>query len=423
MSESPRSSPSRQGSEGGAEEGGDVLLRGWHRALVGALSLREVVEETQLWAATWGREVSEVLPHFSTGYLTDSAARVSAGYQHHAAAPNPAQDQGNYVGSVVVHLLLLAPPQSLSSPTPFGGFFHADTVDILLREQRGRPTSSKGPANYRTNFLEAFELHLHRIQHGLHFVALLARLQELVLRLVVYCCMHEGLAWDAPDAVAARALAPFVGPSSAREAPAFLYDEDASAAFLAAYDKHWQREAREAALDANDADMRRHFCSQPSLLGDWDLHVGLAARSGQWRASVPLLKALVPRWSEQQCGVNSFRRVWEAEVRSRRLRAEEEKLLLCRLDGVLVPSLTVLRDERQMSRLVRAAWEAHASSSRAARTALQYKCLRVEDSSRRTFKSLRKARQGSFLLRMTVHIRKKDCSTEVGAEAARRRDC
>ena len=42
-------------------------------------------------------------------------------------------------------------------------------------------------------------------------------------------------------------------------------------------------------------------------------------------------------------------------MRSRRLRAEEEKLLLCRLDGVLVPSLTVLRDERQMSRLVRAA--------------------------------------------------------------------
>ena len=151
--------------------------------------------------------------------------------------------------------------------------------------------------------------------------------------------------------------------------------------------------------------------------------MGLAARSGQWRASVPLLKALVPRWSEQQGGVNSFRRVWEAEVRSRRLRAEEEKLLLCRLDGVLVPSMTVLRDERQMSRLARAAWEAHASSSRAARTALQYKCLRVEDSSRRTFKSLRKARQGSFLLRMTVHIRKKDCSTEVGAEAARRRDC
>ena len=200
---------------------GSVLLRGWHVPMVGALSLREIFQQAQLWAATWGHEVAEVLPAFKKRYLTDGAARILAGYQHYAAAPNPAQDQGNYVGSIAVHLLILAQP----SPTPFSKLFHADTVQILLREQRGRPTSSRGPANYRTNILEAFELHLHVAPHGLHFVALLTRLQELLLRIVVYCCVHEGLARDAPDAVAARALVAFVGSSSVREAPAFIYDK------------------------------------------------------------------------------------------------------------------------------------------------------------------------------------------------------
>ena len=103
--------------------------------MVGALSLREIFQQAQLWAATWGHEVAEVLPAFKKRYLTDGAARILAGYQHYAAAPNPAQDQGNYVGSIAVHLLILAQP----SPTPFSKFFHADTVQILLREQRGAP--------------------------------------------------------------------------------------------------------------------------------------------------------------------------------------------------------------------------------------------------------------------------------------------
>ena len=72
-------SPSRQGRDG-AEEGG-VLPRDWHRAVVGVLSLRQVVQETQLWAATRGREVSEVLPHFSAAYLAPhGTVRFSAGF-------------------------------------------------------------------------------------------------------------------------------------------------------------------------------------------------------------------------------------------------------------------------------------------------------------------------------------------------------
>ena len=122
------------------------------------------------------------------------------------------------------------------------------------------------------------------------------------------------------------------------------------------------------------------------------------------------LKALVPEWSEQQGGAKSLLRVWEADVRRR---AEEYH----RLDDVLVPSPTALRDKGQMSRLVRAAWEAH-SSSRAARAALQYKCLRFVDSSQRSFKSLRKAAEGVFPLRATVQLRAKDCSAELRAPAA-----
>ena len=81
-------SPSRQGRDG-AEEGG-VLPRDWHRAVVGVLSLRQVVQETQLWAATRGREVSEVLPHFSAAYLAPTAPLASRraffSYRRHAGA-------------------------------------------------------------------------------------------------------------------------------------------------------------------------------------------------------------------------------------------------------------------------------------------------------------------------------------------------
>ena len=402
------SAPQRQGSDDADKE---VLPRGWHRAVVGPLSLPQVFQETQRWAAKWGSEVSEVLPRFSESYLSDGAARFSAGYQHHAVGPNPAQDQGNYVGSIVVHLLLLVPQPPFSSP-PFGDLFHPDTVAVLLREQKGRPTSSKGPANYRTNILEAFELHMHRAPHGLRFVALLARLQELVLRLVVYCRSREGLARDAPDALAARVLAPFLHPSSAREAPSLIYDEDAASAFLAADEKRWQQETKAAALEANDADMRRHLCSQPSLRVAWNFQVGLAALSGQWQMSLWHLKTLVPEWSEQQGGAKSLLRVWEADVRRR----AEEAL---RLDDVLVPCPTALRDKAQMSRLVRVVWEAR-SSSRATRIVLEYKCLRFVDSSQRSFKSLRKAAEGVFPLRATVQLRAKDCSAELHAQAASR---
>ena len=72
--------------------------------------------------------------------------------------------------------------------------------------------------------------------------------------------------------------------------------------------------------------MRRYIRSQSDVRCTWHLNVSLAALSGQWQESLQRLKVLVPKWSEQEGGAKSLKRVWEAEVKSR-----IEEGLLCRM--------------------------------------------------------------------------------------------
>ena len=196
------------------------LSAGWHRERVldhgrriGELSLQECIRAFQQWATDNYQQIAPVLPAFANGYLSQKVAKELANWSLAPdVPPNPHQDCGNFVGSVVVHALVLGHGMADSSrgkpalPTPFGALFSEETQSWLLRPQSGPPTSGKGAANYRTNILEAMELHMHRADCGLVGVALLARLQELVLRLCYVCWENKSLQWEDSDLQAAELM-------------------------------------------------------------------------------------------------------------------------------------------------------------------------------------------------------------------------
>ena len=69
------------------------------------------------------------------------------------------------------------------------------------------------------------ELHLPEANNGLLGAALLARIQELVLRFATYLVDEKSLAWDAGDVTIAVAIFPFWGDEHGTDDHTVIYDE------------------------------------------------------------------------------------------------------------------------------------------------------------------------------------------------------